>query len=652
MITRKRPQKSLRAILMFWFLLFSIVPLAFITGYSIVKYEEAIDKELSKRLSGNGREISVIISEMETALRLESKKHAEDRRLIYFLTSNQMNGVRELVEGWLTSSLASRIWVYNREGWLQVALYRNGEGRVERKRNLESTDVYLNETFLKESHNRQEIPSLYIHRNKAKSGMRDFNGQIELGVYHKLLTPTQRLVGYLEEVVTMDDAFMKSLKNRLNVEIFAFREDLDTIVATHEDLSEYKPKTLIELSKQSKADGFFEINIRGEPYRFMLQKINWGGQTFTMGLGASKIAAKAILQNVNYAFFSVISAIVLLLIVLSLVISRVLMRPLYDVLNAIEKSDFHENRVEIPATQDTELGLLAQSFNEMSGRVYEAQSALKNKISELEKANMEIRDTQSRLVHTAKMVSLGQLVAGIAHELNNPIGFIYSNMGHLREYSDKLIHLIDEIEKEGVQKLSALKDEIDFEYIRQDLPRLIQSCEDGARRTRDIVVGLRNFSRLEESQVKEVDIHEGIETTLHLLTGEIKNRIEVVKEYGKIPPITCYASQLNQVFMNILSNAAQAIEGEGEILIRTKMSGKNKVIVTIKDSGIGMSKATLEKIFDPFYTTKSLGTGTGLGLSISYGIVQKHGGDIRVSSQPGKGTEFQIELPLKVDPSV
>jgi two-component system NtrC family sensor kinase len=193
-----------------------------------------------------------------------------------------------------------------------------------------------------------------------------------------------------------------------------------------------------------------------------------------------------------------------------------------------------------------------------------------------------------------------------------------------------------------------MKEKIDFDYVQKDLPRLIQSCEDGARRTRDIVVGLRNFSRLEEAQIKEVDIHESLDTTLQLLTGELKNRIKVVKKYSSLPPITCYPSQLNQVFMNILSNAAQAIEGEGEIRIETKKSGKNRILISIHDSGVGMSKSTVEKIFDPFFTTKGLGQGTGLGLSISYGIIQNHGGEIRVESEPGKGTEFIIELPIKL----
>ncbi|RYZ80854.1 MAG: two-component sensor histidine kinase, partial [Proteobacteria bacterium] len=271
-------------------------------------------------------------------------------------------------------------------------------------------------------------------------------------------------------------------------------------------------------------------------------------------------------------------------------------------------------------------------------------------IFELEGANQELKDTQAKLVHSAKMISLGQLVAGVAHELNNPIGFIYSNMAHLRDYSEKLIKLVEVAEKSPM-KLPQLKDDFEYDYIVKDMPKLITSCEDGARRTKDIVLGLRNFSRLEEAKLKEIDVHDALDTTLNLLAGETKNRVEIHKLYEPVPRISCYASQINQVFMNILSNALQAIDGTGQIWISTQAirdpSDKHgKVQVSIQDSGKGMKADVLEKIFDPFFTTKGVGQGTGLGLSISYGIIQSHGGEITVRSEVGVGTEFMILIPV------
>ena len=275
---------------------------------------------------------------------------------------------------------------------------------------------------------------------------------------------------------------------------------------------------------------------------------------------------------------------------------------------------------------------------------------LRKKIKELEKTNSELVEAQTKLVHSAKMTSLGQLVAGVAHELNNPIGFIYSNMTHLKEYTDNLFNVIDSVKNkdEDMRKKIEL---MDYEFVKSDLPRLIKSCQDGAQRTRDIVIGLRNFSRLEEAQLKEIDIQESLDTTLEILQSGIKNRIIVHKQYEPIPKVLCFASQINQVFMNILANALQAIKENGEIWITTvplKASSDQigRVQISIQDSGSGMDAQVLEKIFEPFFTTKGVGQGTGLGLSISYGIIQNHGGEIQVRSQKGVGTEFVIIIPI------
>ncbi len=624
-----------------WFVLFSVAPLAFITGYSLVKYEQAIDQELSKRLLGNGREVAIILRDFEESLRANSLRHSQDKAFIFHLTSNNIPQVREIVRRWIsTELLAQRIWVYNREGRLDAALYRNSEGQVERKPELERGDVFLSESFLDSFGDRTQVGLVDLQSDPDHPN----SGWVELVVFTRVLSATGRLVGYLEEVISLDEAFISNLKNRTSLELVFLHPESETLVSTHKDLSLQGPDYFLSFFENNKS--FFDHTLREEPYHFMLQGLKWGDSEFVVGLGASKSSARAILRNINYAFFTVVGAIIVLLIVMSLIISRILLRPLYEILDGINRTDLSKGPVDLPVTTDTEVGLLAESFSEMSKRTFESQKALKDKIKELEEANIEIRDTQAKLVHTAKMASVGQLVAGVAHELNNPIGFIYSNMTHLRDYSQKVMNLVDQLEKDP-KSMAELKKKIDYDYIKKDMPKLIQSCEDGARRTRDIVLGLRNFSRLEEAQLKEVDIHEGLDNTLRLLTGEIKNRIQIEKNYGSLPLVLCYPSQLNQVFMNILSNAAQAIEGSGTIWIDTEAPDGESIKITIRDSGRGMSKATVEKIFDPFFTTKSMGRGTGLGLSISYGIIQKHGGDIHVESEPGKGTEFVIILPIK-----
>lgn len=642
MKARQTPRKSLRTILILWLLIFSIVPLAFITGYSLVKYEQAIDQELSTRLMGNAREIGQILNDFQKNLIEESNQVAADRALIYFMNSNKADSARDGLKRWLNGKVANRIWIFNRDARLEIALNKNERGEAQRDEKLETVGVEMNEPMLKAL---SEKDNVFLVEFGSQTTGRPENPKetyFELSLWNKVFNANGKLVGYVETAMTVDENLLKNIRNRLSAEIFFFQDGKPTIVATHDDLELYKTETFAPYLKEG---DFFEMNIRENPFRLKLSELKWGDTTFYMGLGVSKSAASEVLKNVKMAFFTVVGAIIVLLVFLSLIASRVLLRPIYAVLNAIEDADFDKGLIEIPTANETELGLLAEGFNSLSKRTFESQKALKDKIQELEGANNEIRDTQAKLVHTAKMASLGQLVAGVAHELNNPIGFIYSNMTHLREYSQKLLHLIDVAEHEP-EKLEKEKKKADLPYIVTDLPKLITSCEDGARRTRDIVLGLRNFSRLEEAQVKKVDLHEGLENTLQLLAGEIKNRIKVVRHFEKIPKVECFPSQLNQVFMNVLSNAAQAIENDGEIHISTRILANEKVEVSIRDTGKGMSKATLEKIFDPFFTTKGLGSGTGLGLSISYGVVQKHGGDILVSSEPGKGTEFKIILPV------
>lgn len=270
----------------------------------------------------------------------------------------------------------------------------------------------------------------------------------------------------------------------------------------------------------------------------------------------------------------------------------------------------------------------------------------------LENTLHELRETQTQLVHSEKMASLGQLVAGVAHELNNPISFIYGNIDYLEEYTEAMQELIQfyrglTLDGPQQQKADSLVEDLDIDYILEDIAKVIQSCRNGAERTRQIVLDLRNFSRLDRSDLGQTCVEDSIESTLNLLTNKYKHRIEVHRDYQETPAIECYVGQLNQVFMNLLSNAGDAIADQGNVWIRTRSENEH-VIVDIEDDGGGIPPEHLPKIFDPFYTTKPIGKGTGLGLSISYGIVDKHGGTISVESTSGHGTTFTVKLPVRV----
>jgi PAS domain S-box-containing protein len=263
-----------------------------------------------------------------------------------------------------------------------------------------------------------------------------------------------------------------------------------------------------------------------------------------------------------------------------------------------------------------------------------------------------LKRTQSQLVQSEKMASLGQLVAGIAHEINNPVNFISAGVDSLStnlEDIRKVLEIYHKINADNITKklkeIELLKQKVEYKEAIREINKLIDSIKNGTKRTTEIVKGLRTFSRLDEDILKMADIHEGLDSTLILLHNKYKNRIEIIKNYGNLSQVECYPGQLNQVFMNLLSNAVDAIDDKGTITISTSLSD-GLIRISIKDTGHGIPENIREKIFDPFFTTKGVGKGTGLGLSISQSIIEKHKGTITYKSEPGKGTEFTIVLPV------
>jgi len=281
-----------------------------------------------------------------------------------------------------------------------------------------------------------------------------------------------------------------------------------------------------------------------------------------------------------------------------------------------------------------------------------ANQELQQRHQQIQAAYQELARTQDQLIHSEKMASLGLLVAGVAHELNNPISYVHSNLEFIEDYTERLagiikahsgaLHSADPVQHHGDERQESTRVETTLKTLRE----LITSCKEGTGRVKKIVLDLRVFSRTDDIGLVLTDLHEGIESTLNLLAKQYRDRIVVHRDYGSMPLVECYPSQINQVFMNLLQNAAQAIPGQGEVWIRTSAdSGWVKII--IRDNGVGIPEDQLNRIFDPFFTTKPVGAGTGLGLSISYGIIEKHGGRIRATSKVGEGTEFTLELPVR-----
>jgi len=287
----------------------------------------------------------------------------------------------------------------------------------------------------------------------------------------------------------------------------------------------------------------------------------------------------------------------------------------------------------------------------------------KKKAAQLEAAYKELRETQARLIQVGKMSAVGQLAAGVAHEINNPIGFVSSNLRTLSDYQNDINNLFEHYRQlitnlkdtakdlpfsigEKIDQIATLEKEIDIDFIVDDVMNLVGECKDGTERIKKIVLDLKDFAHPGEDRMCVADINKGIESTLNVVWNELKYKVVVTKDYGDLPLVECYSQQLNQVFMNILVNAAQAIEKQGEIRISTRDIG-DSIEIKISDTGTGIPKKNLSKIFDPFFTTKDVGKGTGLGMNVAYNIIQKHKGTIDIDSAVGKGTTFTIRIPVQ-----
>jgi two-component system NtrC family sensor kinase len=593
------------------------------------QYQKSINRQIKDRLTIHVRELESLFSKERSTMEQFLSRSLLDNSLIYYLSTLEPSALKAALSDKIRQYDQDEVRVYTQGGQLFVFFqgdFKSIHGELdlpmEMRKNLETDNIAHRVLFQQD---------------------KDGENLLTLSIVRKIVGVQDRTVGYIETVLPVDMSYLSQMTEAMGAEVVFFDSNGRVLLSSLEKLTGVLDQSANFLSGRN---NFFEFDVGGEPYAFMSTAISWGQLEFLMGMGSSKEVAEASIQNVNYVILFTFLCFLAFLIIISFYFVREVISPIESLIQASRDIKDAREAPYIANHSKTEISELVDAFNEMSLQIVESDKKMKNQLDLLEQANTKIKNTQNQLVQSAKLASLGELVAGIAHELNNPIGFIYSNIGHLKEYSQSLFKIIDQT-RQNKAELDLLVIEEDYDYIKKDLPKLIQSCEEGSNRAKDIVLGLRNFSRADEEKTQAFDINTGIDSTLKLITGELKNKVLVRKDYNEVPKINCNINQMKQVFMNILTNAAQAIQDQGDIFIKTEFLSEEKIVrIEIKDTGMGIEKENLEKIFDPFYTTKTVGEGTGLGLSISYGIVKSHGGQIAVESEVGQGTRFIIDLPI------
>ncbi len=590
---------------------FAVIPVAVLVVNFYFIYSQGATTNIEEKISGFNDELSRLTQSGRVYLEEQSQVLTGNRTLLFALRTKSDSDLNALATDYLSKTSISQIEFYDEQDERIIAVLKK-DGKIvtgvssPSSKLEDTTDVYLNLSYTDEPALTLTKP---IYENNEK-------------------------IGSIRQAMTLPSTRWQDLANKQQIDIFIISNSNRLVFSSVADVNFAEIKFLQQLLPNTISVHSFA----GSKYSF--NKIRAKGLSVVGGANHSEYQSQ--LNNVTLATGITLGLVLIVLIPLLVFSSRWILSSLHHVTDAIVKVSAGENPQPINRGFGKEVGVLTQSFNEMTKQLKEAKTQLQDKIIELQGANKTIQDAQTSMVQNAKMASLGQLVAGVAHELNNPIGFIYSNMDYLEKQSQDLINIIESSQSKDIIEW---KKENDWDYIQQDMLKAIRACKDGAARTSTIVKDLQSFSRLDKGQKDEVYVEDLIENTIKLLRNNIGDKIKVKLVLARKTKVLCNPNQINQVLVNLIMNAVQAIKDSGEICVSTSLAGKF-YLIHVKDDGVGISEDIQSRIFEPFYTTKSVGLGTGLGLSITYNIVKEHGGSIELKSNIGQGTEFTVKLPV------
>lgn len=672
-MSSSRSPRTLRAYLVTTILPLAGLPLLVLACLTYVLLGRALDEELARRAGPESAAFAATLETLEQRLLKRVAGFAQQEDFKTLVMSQPSSSLEPYVQNWIDGSHFDTIHVYGRDGRALLTVRRRNrtppleewrEWLGSRKPASEAPEHTSTEPFPllgDRVHDQQLAPDFRAFlRRESGFVARDILGEpakMHLVFYRTLTDADGSPVGYVETLLALDDARLAMLSDIQGLGLTLVGPQRRVLAA-----SDFRMKPKVEgfsTNSTQLHSPRLDTRIEGKPFAVFFTPLDTNEGVW-VGLSLTK-EGQTLLQNRILLWVGALAlGLAGLVMVLTFRLANWITRPLEDLVGAVEAMRAGEWVHPVEAEVQNEIGFLVKRFNEMALSVQATKRMLEDKLEELAEAHEAITATQGQLVQSAKMSSLGQLVAGVAHELNNPIAFIYSNMAQMRTYLkdiERLAASLDELkarlpagERAELERSLA---EIEWDYLRKDMDDIVRSCTEGSVRVKDIVLGLRNFSRSDQGSVATSDLHVALRNTAKLLQSQLRDRIQIHWALGEDGGAACNLSQMNQVFVNLIANGAQAVEGRGNLWISSEVDTTNDhLVIRIRDDGKGIPPAQLDKIFDPFFTTKKVGEGTGLGLSIVYGILKRHGATIDVKSlvapAEGHGTEFTLRIPRTV----